>query len=30
MEIYMIDQNQTDSRYEMNTDGICQTITARW
>lgn len=26
----LIDQNQTDARYELNEDGICQTITARW
>ena len=30
MNIALIDQNQTDARYEMNTNGICQTVTARW
>ena len=27
---YLIDQNQTDARYTMNHDGICQTVTARF
>lgn len=30
MRVVLIDQNQTDARYTMNRDGICQTVTARF
>lgn len=29
MNVILINQNQTDARYELSEDGICQTLTAR-
>lgn len=29
MNVILINQNQTDARYELSDDGICQTLTAR-
>ena len=30
MRVVLIDQNQTDARYTMNKNGVCQTVTARF